>query len=156
MTVFGLHVEPKTVKMADRSSFQDLNFEERKRRFFSEGFRREKVREIDRGITTVSEVSRTYQVTRTAVYKWIHKYSRKYQKQERLLMESESDTKKIEALKARVEELERSIGRKQIELDFKDKMIELAEEEYEVDIKKKFGSKPSSGSGGTESHTPSS
>lgn len=142
--------------MADRSSFQDLTFEERKRRFFSEGFRREKVREIDRGITTVSEVSRTYQVTRTAVYKWIHKYSRKYQKQERLLMESESDTKKIEALKARVEELERSIGRKQIELDFKDKMIELAEEEYEVDIKKKFGSKPSSGSGGTGSSTPSS
>lgn len=142
--------------MADRSSFQDLNFEERKRRFFSEGFRREKVREIDRGITTVSEVSRTYQVTRTAVYKWVHKYSRKHKKQERLLMESESDTKKIEALKARVEELERSVGRKQIELDFKDKMIELAEEEYEVDIKKKFGSKPSSGSGNTGSHTPSS
>ena len=71
-------------------------------------------------------------------------------------MESESDTKKIEALKARVEELERSVGRKQIELDFKDKMIELAEEEYEVDIKKKFGSKPSSGSGGTGSPTPSS
>lgn len=142
--------------MADRSSFQDLSFEERKRRYFSEGFRREKVREIDRGITTVREVSRTYQVTRTAVYKWIHKYSRKHQKQERLLMESESDTKKIEALKARVEELERSVGRKQIELDFKDKMIELAEEEYEVDIKKKFGSKPSSGSGGTGSPTPSS
>jgi hypothetical protein len=29
-------------------------------------------------------------------------------------------------------------------------MIELAEEQYQVDIKKKFGEKPSTGSGTTE------
>ena len=39
--------------------------------------------------------------------------------------------------------------------DFKDKMIDLAEEIYGVDIKKKFSSKPSSTSGSDEKNTPS-
>jgi transposase len=34
-------------------------------------------------------------------------------------------------------------------LEFKDKMIELAEEHYGVDIKKKFGTTQSSGTGTT-------
>jgi len=52
-----------------------------------------------------------------------------------------------------VAELERIIGQKQIEIDFKDKMIELAEEVYQVDIKKKFCTQPSSGSGATDTNT---
>ena len=62
-------------------------------------------------------------------------------------MESESDTKKLIELQKRIAELERLVGQKQIQLEFKDKMIELAEELYHIDIKKKFESKPSSGSG---------
>lgn len=56
-----------------------------------------------------------------------------------------SDSSKIDALQARIRELERIIGQKQIELEFKDKMIDLAEEQYQVDIKKKLGSKLSDG-----------
>ena len=50
-----------------------------------------------------------------------------------------SDSSKIDALQARIRELERIIGQKQIELEFKDKMIDLAEEQYQVDIKKNLG-----------------
>lgn len=57
-------------------------------------------------------------------------------------MEAKSDTQKILALQKRIAELERIVGQKQVLLDFKEKMIELAEEEYKIDIKKKFTDKP--------------
>jgi transposase len=64
-----------------------------------------------------------------------------------------SDAHKIKELKKKIEELERLVGQKQIQLEFKDKMIEIAEEMYKVDIKKKLGSQLSSGSGSTEENT---
>ena len=105
--------------------------------------------EIERCVTSVSEVSREYQVSRSAIYAWMRQYSRMRKKQERLVLESLSDTRKIKALKEKVKELEQAVGQKQIQIDFFDKMIDLAEEEYGIDIKKKCTSKPSGGSGRT-------
>lgn len=65
-----------------------------------------------------------------------------------------SDSQKIKDLQAKIKELEQLVGQKQIQLEFKDKMIEIAEEMYRVDIKKKLGSKLSSGLGKTEKDTP--
>ena len=48
------------------------------------------------------------------------------------------DTQQLLLLKKRVGELALIVGQKQILLDFKDKMIALAEEEYKVAIKKVF------------------
>jgi transposase len=76
-------------------------------------------------------------------------------KKERIIVETESDTQELLALKKKVAELERIVGQKQILLDFKDKMIDLAEEIYGVDIKKKFSTKPSNTSGSDEKNTPS-
>jgi archaellum component FlaC len=71
------------------------------------------------------------------------------------VVEAKSDTKKIQALEDRVKELERALGQKQMLIDIKDKMIEIAEETYEIDIKKKLDSKVSSGSSttGKSTHT---
>jgi hypothetical protein len=63
------------------------------------------------------------------------------------VVEAKSDTRKILALQEQIKELQRVVGEKQILLDFKDKMIEIAEKEYGVDIKKKFTGKHSSGTG---------
>ena len=71
-------------------------------------------------------------------------------KKERLVVESESDTRQLIELKKRLSELERIIGQKQILIDFQNKMIELAEETYGVDIKKKFFTPPPATSGNTE------
>jgi transposase len=117
------------------------NFELRRIRTFSEDFKQKKVQEITARLTRVSEVSKEYQVTPAAVYKWIYRYSG-MKKKEKLIVESESDTKKMEALKLKIAELERSLGQKQIQIEFLSKMIDIAEESYQVDIKKKFGGKP--------------
>jgi transposase len=117
-------------------------------RFFSESFRKSKVREIERNLTTVLEVSREYEVSSAAVYKWLYKYSTLRAKQLRQIVEPMSDAQKIKELRKKIEELE-----KQIQIEFKEKMIELAEEMYRVDIKKKLGSQLSSGSGSTDKNT---
>ena len=69
------------------------------------------------------------------------------------VVEARSDTRKIQQLKEQLKELERVIGQKQLLIDFQQKAIELAEKEYNIDIKKKFGEKPFSGTGITGSNT---
>lgn len=69
------------------------------------------------------------------------------------VVESKSDTKKIQLLEDRIKELERALGQKQMMIDIKDKMIEIAEETYDIDIKKKLASKASSGSTTTKKGT---
>ena len=114
--------------------------QERQQSKFSNTFKLKKVREIEQGKTTVSDVCQAYEVTHTSVYKWIKKYG-SMSKPERTIVESKSDTTKILALQKRIAELERLLGQKQIEIEFMDKMIELAEQTYGVDIKKNSGKK---------------
>lgn len=128
---------------------------ERMRRTFSEHFKRQKVLEIEQRRSTVGEISKQYEVTRTNVYRWVSKFGSMKSKKERVIVETESDTQELLALKKKIAELERIIGQKQILLEFKDKMIELAEETYHVDIKKKFSTKRSDITGSTEKDIPS-
>ncbi|MCK4360125.1 MAG: transposase [Bacteroidales bacterium] len=140
--------------MATAQKYEKLISQERKNRYFSEDFKRKKVREIERNITSIAEICREYQVSNTAVYKWIYKYSNMRKKGVKQVVEARSDTRKIQQLKEQLKELERVIGQKQLLIDFHQKVIELAEKEYNIDIKKKFGEKPFSGTGITGSNTP--
>jgi transposase len=114
-------------------------------RYFSEDFRKKRVRELEVNLTSISDICKTYKVSRAAVYKWIYKYSIMAKKNVRQVVEAKSDTQKIKALEERIKELERIVGQKQLLLEFKDKMIDIAEATYGVDIKKKVGSRLSSG-----------
>jgi Spy/CpxP family protein refolding chaperone len=69
------------------------------------------------------------------------------------VVEAKSDSRKIQQLQEKVKEMERIIGEKQMKIDFQAKMIEIAEKEYRVDIKKKFSGKHSSGTGGKDPFT---
>ena len=122
-------------------------------RHFSDDFKNKKVRELEKNITSIADICKTYAVSRAAVYKWIYKYSAMAKKQVKVVVEAKSDTQKIKALEERIKELERIVGQKQLLLEFKDKMIEIAEATYNVDIKKKVGSKLSSGTTSTEKNT---
>ena len=132
--------------MAKRQQFKQ-SIDERRRRVFSEEFKQKKVREIDQKITTIAEVSREYEVRASNVSKWLTQYSPNRMKSVRTIVESESDTRKLFDLQQKVAELERVIGQKQLLIDFLAKMMELAEQEYGIDIKKKFERKPLSGTG---------
>ena len=134
--------------MVNKTQFKNSP-QERQLRYFSESFKQAKVVEIEKKLVSVSALAREYELSRNSIYKWIDKYSMMKKKGIRQVIETESDTKKLMALREKVKELERIVGQKQILIDFKDKMIEIAEQQYGVDIKKKFGSSPSSGFGST-------
>lgn len=133
-----------------KTSELNMTTEERRRRRFSPSFKEKKVREIEQKQTTISQICRQYQVAAITVYRWISAYGDSYQKESRMIVELESDTRVILEQRRRIAELERIIGQKQVQLDFTEKMIELAEETYGVDIKKKFNSGPLSGTGKTK------
>ena len=140
--------------MATKQKFK-MTISERRQRSFSDSFNLQKVKEIERGITKVSEICKQYEVSKTNVYRWLNKFGNMKNKKERLIIETDSDTKQLLELKKKVAELERIIGQKQILIDFKDKMIDLAEDTYGVDIKKKFSTQPSSTSGNIKNNTDS-
>ena len=121
--------------MAKRQQFQQ-SIEERRRRTFSEEFKRKKVREIEQKIATIADVSREYEVRASNVSKWLTIYSTNRMKSVRTIVESESDTRKIFDQQQKIAELERIIGQKQLLIDFQAKMMELTEQEYGIDIKK--------------------
>jgi len=122
-------------------------------RYFSEDFKRKRVRELEKNLVCIADICKTYHVSRTSVYRWIYKYSSMAKKGVKQVVEAKSDTKKIQLLEERVKELERALGQKQMMIDIKDKMIEIAEETYDIDIKKKLVSKASPGSGTTGTST---
>lgn len=137
--------------MATISEYEKLTKRERQNRFFNEDFKRSKISEIDRNILTIAELCKEHQVTRSAVYKWVYKYSQMRKREHKQVIEPESETRKVLLLKQEVSELLRVIGEKQLKMDFLEKVIELAEKEYGLDIKKKFITRPFSGTGQTGS-----
>ena len=136
-----------------RKERQNPKLEVRQKRYFSEDFKKKKVTELDKRLTTVTEVSRQYEVTAAAIYKWIEKYSLMRKKGIKMVVEAESDTARIKALRDHIGELERLLGQKQFEIDFLKKQMDIASDQYGVDLKKKASGTPSSGSGSTENNT---
>ena len=119
-------------------------------RTFSDEFKRRKVHELEHKLTTVTQISREYGISRPAVYKWLGKYSKHYQKATRVVIEMDSEQEKTNKLRARIAELERALGRKQMEVDYLNKLIELEGKRLGEDLKKKAGLPPLSGSESTE------
>ncbi len=116
---------------------------------FSEAFKKERVKEYESGELSVVEISRMFSIQGTIIYRWIHKYSA-YNKKKSIIVEmKDSGTKRLKDYEKRIAELERSLGQKQLRIDFLEKMIELAEEEYDVAIKKNSNTPLSHGSGKT-------
>ena len=135
--------------MAKLNDFKKT-FDQRRLRTFGVKFKKDIVRKIERNQFSVSEVSSLYDVSTTSVYNWVYKYSILYQKGYRQIIEPMSSSKKIKDLQSRIKDLEQIVGQKQIKLDYLEKLIEISEKDYDIDIVKKKGSKRSSGSGKTD------
>jgi transposase-like protein len=118
-------------------------------RYFSEDFKKQKVNEIITRKITIREVSAIYDIAPKVLYDWLHKFSPEHQKQTKIVVEMQTEAEKTMFYKERVAELERLVGQKQIEIEFLTKMIELASEELQVDLKKNYSTKLLNGSGNT-------
>ncbi len=120
------------------------------KRYFSESLKLEVVKLYESGKRTVLELTRDYNVSESSIYSWIYKYSEYNKKSVQIVEMKDSQQQKIKELEAKVKELEQSVGRKQINIDYLEKMMDLAKEYYDIDIKKNFGTPRSGGSKKTE------
>ena len=62
-------------------------------------------------------------------------------------MQKKSEANQKDELLKKIKDLEAALGRKQLELEVKEKIIEIASSELGVDIKKKYATKLSDSSG---------
>jgi transposase len=124
-------------KLGTESATSSSNSNSKHSRYFSEEFKRTKVKEIVEKRISISEFCKLYDVSRTSVYKWIYKYSA-LEKGTRQVIEMESEAQKTKLLQEKVSNLERKLGQKQLEIDYLSKVLELASEELGYDLKKKY------------------
>lgn len=114
----------------------------RERRYFSEFARKSIVEEVERGLSK-SEASRKYEVSQTAIYRWIRKYSKSYSPCLVKVVEHKSESNKHKELSAELNRVYAQLGRASAQIDFLNAIIDKAGEHFETDLKKNFAA-PSS------------
>lgn len=119
-------------------------------RTFSEELKRKIVSDLVQGKVAVAAVCSEYSVSKTSVYRWISKYSPLAQRGVKVVLEVDSAGYRTKELEKRLKEAEAALGRKQMEVDFLEKMIEIAREEYGIDVKKNSSTPLSTGSGASK------
>src|SRR5215208_4366914 len=116
------------------------------KRLFSEDFKKSVISDYESGKFSVGELATLHAVHSTLIYRWIYRYSI-YQKRNIKVVEmSQSSSLKVKQLHKRIAELERIVGQKQLNIDYLEKVIELAKEELGIDIKKNSDTPQSGGS----------
>jgi|TARA_R110002072_G_C7874296_1_gene527493 transposase len=118
----------------------------RKQRRFSEEFKKSIVNDFESGKFSVPQLERLHNISNPQIYKWIYKYSRSNERGQRIVEMKDSSTHKLKALEQRIKELEQTVGKKQIQIDYLEKMIDIAKTELDIDIKKNSNTPQSSGS----------
>lgn len=137
-------------KLNDEPKFA---IESKYNRNFSEQFKKEKVKDLLEKRISAKQMCDLWQVSRTTVYKWLYKYSPHHSPGTKMVVQMESEAHKTLQLLQRVAELERIVGQKQLEIDFLNKLMDVASEELGYDVKKNTAAKLSSGSGSTSKAT---
>lgn len=110
----------------------------KKHRKFSEEFKKEIVKSFESGEHSVLELVRLHHLCKSVIYSWIYKYSTFNKKGYRMVEHTESSSKKVKSLEEKIKSLEAIIGQKQIKIDFLERMIEIAKDEMDIDIKKNY------------------
>ena len=117
----------------------------RKQRHYSEDFKKELVCIFESGEYSVLQLEKLYGVANPTIYKWIYKFSIFNEKGIRVVEMAKSSSLKLKELAKKVKDLERIVGQKQIKIDYLEKMIDIAKDEFDIDIKKKHNTPQSTG-----------
>ncbi len=117
----------------------------RKRRSYTDEFKKELVNGFESGKFSVSQLEKLYGISSVVIYRWIYKFSTFNEKGIRVVEMKQSSSLKLKELSQKVKDLERIVGQKQIKIDYLEKMIDIAKDEFDIDIKKKHNTPQSTG-----------
>jgi transposase len=116
---------------------EETRYVKRTQKDYSMSFKLQIVQEIERGQLTVTEATKTYGIqNRTTVVNWLKKFGNLFtmsKSPEQKIMELEAKVKLLEKQKSFLERQAFVADKKVIIFDM---MIDIAEEEYKIDIRK--------------------
>ena len=113
-----------------------MTTEERRRRRFSEDFRKAQVELIESGKKSVSEISKLYQVKAENVRRWLKKYGKKGLP-EQIIISNGKEFDRIRELEQENKKLLEHLGQQHLELVYKNELLRLAKEKLGEDFEKK-------------------
>jgi transposase len=117
------------------------------RRVFSDELKKQVVKDIENGKASIASVCREFSVSDVSVYNWLHKYSSFLKRGTKLVVELKSESYRSRELEKELKEVQAALGKKQLQVDFLEMLLELASRELGTDIKKNYSSGRSLSSG---------
>ena len=109
------------------------------RKRYGECFKRARVKQFEDGEFSVRQLSRLYGVPYQTIYIWIDKYSSMANKNAVIVEIPNSQSERLKQLEQQLAEQEALIGRMTIQLDLKQRILDLYEDEM-PEFKKKAAS----------------
>ncbi len=117
-------------------------------KYYSEELKIKIIKEVLNGNLSKAEANRLYEIRgKSSILEWTRKYSGEqgYDKRGRPLNSKNMQIKndKLSAQSRRILELEESLRIEKLKVRLSNTMIDIAEEEYGINIRKKFGARQS-------------
>lgn len=114
-----------------------LTLEERRRRRFSESFRKQQVAYIEDGSKTISQVAHEFDVKADNVRLWVKKYGVK-ELAKPIIIQTEEDINRIKTLEKEAAYLKQLLGSQHVELVYLKECLSLAKEKLGEEFEKKI------------------
>jgi len=111
---------------------------------YSEAFKRKVVMEVENGILSKDGAKYKYGISgNSMVLDWCRQYGRlRHPQTQTRTMKAPTEDERTR-LENRIRELERALGEAKVKVEVYEAMLEIAKERTGIDIKKKFGTRPS-------------
>ena len=110
---------------------------------YSLAFKQKVITEIEDGIYNISEASRVYKVSTKSIYKWLKEFGKDHLINRIVRIEMRDEADRIKELEKEKQELEKALAHAHLKIITLESTIESAEELYNIDFKKKSGTKAS-------------
>jgi transposase-like protein len=107
---------------------------------YSQAFKRKIVDEIESGNYTIGEVRRIYDIRgKETISRWLKQFGREHLLSKVIRIEMKDEKDKLKELERQKRELESALAQAHLKILSLETMIDIAEEQFKISIKKKSG-----------------
>lgn len=107
---------------------------------YSAAFKQKVVSEIENGKFSVGEAHRVYEIGGgTTIYNWLRRYGKGHLINKTVVVKMKNESDRIKQLEKEKRELETALAKTQVRVVVLESVIDAAEQELKIDIKKKSG-----------------
>jgi transposase len=110
---------------------------------YSIAFKQKVISEIESGKYSLRQASKIYNVSDVSLYKWLRRFGKNHLIGKVVRIEMKGEADRIKQLEADKKALESALAQAQLKIITLESTIEVAEEKYKIDFKKKIGLKGS-------------